>query len=324
MIWLTWRQHRAEAFTAFLLLAAIGVLLLVSGRSMHAAFQTDGVAACLASTRPDETCAGVVGAFQDRYVAWGDQLTWLNFLPAFIGMFLGAPLLAREFEHGTWRLAWTQSVTRTRWFLVKFPLLLGTVVALSAAATAMLTWWRQPLDELQGRLDAAAFNFEGLSLIANSLFAFALGVLAGVVLRRTVAAMAITLVAAVLASFLIAFAVRPHYQTPVTRLIDPVTHRGAEAENRSGTTRDWILRTGWIDQDGRKLSRTERTRVAREAHAANRELGFYLRDLGLRQFVDYQPANRFWRFQIIEATILTALALPLVLLALVLVRRRTG
>jgi len=52
-------------------------------------------------------------------------LTWRQFraqalaTPALLGIFWGAPLIARELETGTCRLAWNQSVTRTRWLTVK-------------------------------------------------------------------------------------------------------------------------------------------------------------------------------------------------------------
>ncbi|MEU4324856.1 hypothetical protein [Nonomuraea dietziae] len=52
--------------------------------------------------------------------AVGDLVGWLPLLaPAMIGAFWGAPLLAREFEHGTDQLTWTQSVTRRRWLIAK-------------------------------------------------------------------------------------------------------------------------------------------------------------------------------------------------------------
>ena len=40
-------------------------------------------------------------------------------MPALIGAFWGAPLITREFEAGTFRLAWNQSVTRARWLAIK-------------------------------------------------------------------------------------------------------------------------------------------------------------------------------------------------------------
>ncbi len=39
--------------------------------------------------------------------------------PLIIGAFWGAPMIARELEAGTHRLAWNQSVARDRWLLAK-------------------------------------------------------------------------------------------------------------------------------------------------------------------------------------------------------------
>ncbi len=43
----------------------------------------------------------------------------LQVMPALIGAFIGAPVLAREFETGTFRYAWTQGFGRWRWTLAK-------------------------------------------------------------------------------------------------------------------------------------------------------------------------------------------------------------
>jgi len=45
------------------------------------------------------------------------------FLPLLTGVFLGAPLLAREHEQRTLLLAWSQDITPQRWLWTKFALL---------------------------------------------------------------------------------------------------------------------------------------------------------------------------------------------------------
>ena len=75
--------------------------------------------------------------------------TWLGVLvivvPGIIGLFWGAPLVARELEAGTFRLAWTQSVTRTRWLAVEArrrrP---GVSMAVAGLLSLMVTWWASP------------------------------------------------------------------------------------------------------------------------------------------------------------------------------------
>ncbi len=51
MIWLTWRQYRAEAGVAAVLLAAILAALAVIGRGAHHVAQQVGLPACMRSRR---------------------------------------------------------------------------------------------------------------------------------------------------------------------------------------------------------------------------------------------------------------------------------
>jgi hypothetical protein len=121
---------------------------------------------------------------------------WLGVLvlvaPGLIGMFWGAPLVAREFEDGTFRLAWTQSVTRRRWMAVKL-----AVVGLASMATAgllslVVTWWASPLDRAALN-QFGSFDQRDIVPVGYAAFAFTLGVLAGALIRRTRPAMFVTL-----------------------------------------------------------------------------------------------------------------------------------
>jgi hypothetical protein len=94
----------------------------------------------------ERVCDYLVVLVASRVRVAGEVSGFLLLVPAIIGTFWAAPLLTREFEAGTFQLAWTQSVTRTRWLAAK----LG-VGALAAMATAglfslLLTWWSGPID----------------------------------------------------------------------------------------------------------------------------------------------------------------------------------
>src|SRR3954452_9070622 len=141
MLWVPWRQHRAEMAGAALLLVVIAAPLIVSGLAMRQAYHGDGVAACIANPDSRAGCDQIVAGFFDRYVGTGDRLTWFTLLPALAGVFVGAPLLGREFEHGTWKLAFTQTVTRTRWLATKLALVGVGVLIVAAAFTALFAWW---------------------------------------------------------------------------------------------------------------------------------------------------------------------------------------
>ena len=77
-------------------------------------------------------------------------------LPALIGLFWGAPLIARELEAGTHRLVWNQSVTRTRWLAVKLGLLGLAAIAAAGLGSLAVDWWSDPLDKAAAGDDVPA------------------------------------------------------------------------------------------------------------------------------------------------------------------------
>ena len=134
-----------------------------------------------------------------------------------IGAFAGAPLLARELETGTFRFAWTQGVGRMRWLVALLvPGALG-VAAIIAAFGALVSWYKQPLVDsgIPQRLHASVFPVTGVAVAGWALAGFALGVLAGLVLRRVVPALAATLAPWTGLAFL-ASPCALHYQAPLT------------------------------------------------------------------------------------------------------------
>jgi hypothetical protein len=137
-------------------------------------------------------------------------------VPALVGLFFGAPLIARELETGTFRLVWTQSVTRKRWLAAKLGLVGIVAMAIGGLLTWMADWWASPLDAMnQDRFGVASFSFHGIAPIGYAAFAFALGVTAGVVLRRTVPAMAVTVAGFAAARVAVTYWVRPNLASPV-------------------------------------------------------------------------------------------------------------
>ncbi|HYY78656.1 MAG TPA: transporter [Actinomycetes bacterium] len=326
MLWLTWRQHRAEVLGALLLLAALGAVLVVTGLPMHAAYADQGVAACVAGDGPAGDCDMLLAQFAGRYVGLGDLLTLLVVLPALAGVFIGAPLLGRELEHGTWRLAWAQGVTRTRWLAVKLALLTVAVTVLAVGFTALFTWWRGPLDGLQGRFDGAAYNFEGAVPTAAALFAFALGTLAGTLARRTIPAMALAFFGYWVVWLPLVLVGRPRFLAPLVRTSDADAATATTNAGRGalGAGQDWILDSGLLDRAGHRLSFAQESAVLRAARDADISKTAYLQQHGIRTLEVYQPGDRFWTFQLIEAGLLVALAAVLLAIAVWLVHRRTG
>jgi hypothetical protein len=194
------------------------------------------------------------------------------------------------------------------------------VIAVAVAFTAVFTWWRSPLDAIEGRINATGFNLEGSAFTSAAVFAFAAGVLAGVLVRRVVPAMAATVIAFVAVRAPVEMYARPRFARPHLRITDP----GGRASNRGRQfTQDWLLGQGWIDASGRKLSDAERTAILRQLYDSGTPIEQYMAQHGLRHYAEYHPAGSFWTFQLIESGIYLAIAAALLAAAIWLTRRRT-
>jgi hypothetical protein len=216
MIWVAWRQHRAEAMTGFGLLAVLLAAGALVTSAMRAAFSHDGLSCVFPAI--SSACANDVGGFMNHYSGPVNIGFWaiMLFVPGLIGVIVGAPLLGRELETGTWRLAWSQAIPGTRWLTVMISVVGGGLILLGALMTLVITWAREPMDKLTGHLINQAFDYEGLVLPAYILAAFGLAVLAGLLLRRSIAAMVLAFVPWLGLRIVIEQLVRPHFETPLT------------------------------------------------------------------------------------------------------------
>ena len=76
-----------------------------------------------------------------------------------------------ELENGTYRLAWTQSITRRRWIVTRLGPAIGAALVAAIAVTVLVTWWRTPIVDLRGRMESGVFDFEGTVTVGYVLFA---------------------------------------------------------------------------------------------------------------------------------------------------------
>jgi ABC-type transport system involved in multi-copper enzyme maturation permease subunit len=238
MIWLSWRQHRLELLVIGIGLAFLSTLLIQNGLVINAAFHQVvqgglSVASCLARQNTSSLCQGIQANFYDTYLDPSDVLVVL-LVPVLVGMFLGAPLVAREIERGTFRLIWTQSVTRLRWLLVKVGAQLAIILIAFAILSQVVTWYNAQSGSLAVSWDT--FDMVGFVPLAYMVFALALGIASGALLRNTVAAMLVTLITYPLVRILIGLLARPNYQPPLplvmTLLFFSVGHPGRIPQGR--------------------------------------------------------------------------------------------
>jgi hypothetical protein len=357
LIRFAWVQSRAQTAVAIAGLLVVAIGAAVTGPHLVHLYNSS-VASCQA--RGD--CSAATSAFlrNDSTLA-----TWLGVLvvvvPGIIGIFWGAPLVARELETGTFRLAWTQSVTRTRWLTVKL-----AVVGLAGAAVAGLlslavTWWASPLD--RAHMDAfKTFDQRDIVPIGYAALAFALGVAAGVLIHRTLPAMATTLAAFVGARFAVAHLVRPQLIAPLHQDIaintSSIVGYGTTSAFGGASTLQlapanipdaWIYSTRLVDQTGHGMTSTflqsNCPTVVGGHPGGGGPAGIGLGGGGshsqapagaqqalqncaakaaakFHEVLTYQPASRYWTFQWYELTIVLAASLIVIAVSFWAVRRR--
>lgn len=316
MLWLTWRQHRTQVLLTTALLAVIGAVMLINGLGAAGfASQNTPATGCVADT-PE--CNVYVLGMTEWMWSVGDLLGWLPLLaPAMIGAFWGAPLLAREFEHGTHQLTWTQSVTRRRWLVAKVGLLGAAVIlgglALAGIMNAWLAVFDSPAFPVNYLGNANWFRLVGIVPAAWWLSAFVFGVATGALFRRTLPAMAVTLVVCVSAFFGLlkapSFYAAPERAVQATVMDDPVPDGSMHVNSY------------WIDGNGVKFTSYEKSLALAGPCGTDETTEKYAKcafSRGYRQVSEFHPPNRFWQFQWTEAGILL---IPALALGAVAVRR---
>jgi hypothetical protein len=212
MTWLVWRLHRTQLSIAAALLAALTVLLLITGLQMTSQYHS-ALAACAAS----RSCGNLASTVFLGSHAVGFLVIMTLGVPALFGLFWGAPLVASELETGTSQFAWMQSVTRKRWLAVTTGWMLLAAAAWGGAVSSLVTWWSGPDNALQlDQFKPGRFDIMGLVPVGYALFAMALGIAAGALLRRTLPTLAVTLGGFIAVRAAIALWLRPHYMSAVT------------------------------------------------------------------------------------------------------------
>jgi ABC-2 family transporter protein len=355
MIRLRMLQFRIQAITAAVTLAAFTIMLAATGPHLASTYAADGLDSCHGSS-----CTNLADYFAGSlirspyYVLWLLSTGVILLAPAVIGLFWGAPLIARELETGTAALAWNQSVTRTRWLAVKLAVGGLAAMAVTEALSLMQTWWAAPISQAdadgastgfaQSRFSQLNFATHGITPLGYAAFAFALGVTAGALIRRTVPAMAVTL--AIFAALQVATPLwaRPNL-APADHVAIPVSGQGnfspaqsgpggstftLLAVNIPGQPGAWLLSSGPVNAAGQPVSTTpaacasiantggtntgtsQATQSGSGAPATG-PAGFLacLGSHGIREAITYQAASRYWRFQATETAIYLALALAL-------------
>jgi hypothetical protein len=303
MIWLSWRQFRVQAYVALGLLAAVLVVLLVTG--VH---HDSGAAAAKQYRSLRLLGTGLIG------------------VPALIGAFWGAPLVARELETGTHRLAWTQSVTRTRWLGTKLVLVGAVSAFVSVVFSLALGWWSRSFDPNASWINSGLFGQRGIAPLGYAVFMVAVGVLLGAMMRRTVPAMAVTLVVFFVARYAVQTWVRPHlFHTHTVNL-------GVQGFNDPTLARGDIVSAHTVDRHGHVLGPSagyvrdsvlpRLCGLTTRGDQTDGKLAACAHRLGVHDVVSVRLPNQFWPVQVWETAIFLLLAAACVGVCFWWVRKR--
>jgi hypothetical protein len=355
MIWLTWRQFRAQAITAAAALVAFAILLAVTESHLSSTYDSSGLTSCHGGT-----CAGLASQFLGQLSSGGGFLfipatsayAILYFLsilviliaPAITGVFWGAPLIARELEAGTFRLTWNQSITRTRWLIVKLALVGVAAMAMTEAFSLLQAWWAAPIGKAvglggsssifsEGRFGWFIFPTHGITPLGYAAFGFAFGVTAGLVIRRAIPAMAVTLAVFAAVQFVTPLWIRPHL-FPTSRTVTTLAAAGANVSLRAnpklaitvgavpGQPGAWIMSSEGVNAAGQPVSLIPASCEQAAAGALGSHRGTTagpgstavnncVAGHGIRVAESYQPASHYWPLQWSETGMFLALALAL-------------
>jgi hypothetical protein len=324
MTWLVWRQHRVQFYVGAALLAAFAIIIVITGAQVADQFRAAQTACAM-----HVQCRHLGGLFMGSRVVGFLVISTLG-APVLVGLFWGAPLVAAEAEAGTTQFAWMQSVTRKHWLVVKMGWMLVAAAIWGGVISALVTWWSSPNNAEQlNQFNPGRFDIMDLVPVAYSLFAMALGIAAGALIRRVLPAMAVTLAGFIGVRVVVALWLRPHYLSAVT-----VFYKATSGFNPPGAF--WQIAQGVVGPNGQALAQPNNTpfvdgvpitalpgSCAPVANGPGNPTGSCLQALShFRAYLTYQPADRFWTFQGIETGIFLALAFVLIAVTAVVLLRR--
>jgi hypothetical protein len=321
-------QHRAALITILVAFIALVVALVIGRDAVNASYASYLAAGCTLAHPIDlSVCADTANKFAD-IPSFTPLVIALGLFPLIIGAFVGAPLIAREMELGTYRFAWTQGVGRTRLLLATLAMLALVVTTVAVALGFLLGgWYIHPYAVINTAVGSqwrsGLFTTTWWMTPALTLFALGLGTFVGAVVKRTVAAIAATGV--IVGAVLIA----------ISQFLPRILDIGAVATSRlmlssfplgtintiasggAGPSGSLLVRGWFVGPGGRVLG----------SHAANRirelVIGLYQtksgandpdgakRWLALHHYAywfTYQPADHFWIAQVVVGLIVLAVA----------------
>ncbi len=330
----TWLTHRSALLAVGVVFFALVAAIVVPALSVQGAYSHFIADGCLGHP--------YTGGCQRLLTVVGGPTTYLSNLaialhlfPLIAGVFIGAPLISRELESNSFRFTWTQGIGRARFELRRFALLAATTVVAAAVLGLLMGWFAHPLEVvgLTSRWNAGLFDTTVLMLPAWTLFALAGGTLVGLAVGRTVNAMAIT--ALPVGALLLLGAIRQFGSFPglVERVlrVAPAVARTNQLSDQPwnapaqgtgvGPKGSWLVQSWVTTPRGHALNPTQLFALVSRRPKSVRAPGEWLASMHYKCWYSYQPADRFWTFEVVCAAVLVALAVMFAVAMLRLLRR---
>jgi hypothetical protein len=234
-------------------------------------------------------------------------------------------------------------VTRTRWIVTRLTLVTLVTAVLVGLLSTAVTWWQRPLDLVNNAL-WLNFDQRDVTPVAFAVFAVALGMFVGAIVRRTLVAMATTIVGYFGVRYLVTEYL-PNLFAPLRASLPfrfQVTATGSDANIGPPQANDLVVSNQIVTGSGRVVGQDgaigpngnlggfdvkgngtavftgvgrcpNRIPVSTGLHrhtvvSTQAALQRCIDSFHLRQLVTYQPASRYWPLEWSEAAIFVALA----------------
>ncbi|RJQ82822.1 ABC transporter permease [Pseudonocardiaceae bacterium YIM PH 21723] len=316
MFWLMWRRYRPQLIVLASLLVLGGLVLPLLTSLVAEDFRTLHLDQCAGQAQYIGPCVQRVQAFSATWNFWLEAARiGLLTLPVLLGMFLGAPLVARELEQGTHVLGFTQSISRTRWLLTRLAVILLPSLLLTVAAQWLVLRFLLAAGDDRGPYYWTRFGISDLAPASYTLFAILLGTFAGALLRRTLPAMVVSLTATVAARVTLD-ALHP-FLLPRRRLVTELGGWPADGSLMTGVR-------GYLDAQGQVLPQEAVTALhdCRQAAPSTDQWACWHEHGAVHGFVDVIPVAEAGTLHLVEASIFAGLAVLLFLGTIGLLRRK--
>jgi hypothetical protein len=313
VIWVTWHRYRVR----FLVLAFYTVVLIVAMFITEHAYE-------VAKTNFG-SCANACVSFSNAQKDGTWVSVGLAIVPLLVGLVLGTPIVATEFENKTNRLAWSQGMTRTTWLVRTWSVLAVGTVILMSVLVLFTQWWATHIVTSGGNggalIQPQQMLITGVDPIGEALLALTLGMFIGIIARRYLSPYATSVVLIIAVGVAIQWFALPHL---ASRTFKATVDGGLPHYPRNA----WNVGTGLlrIHAGHNSVSIASAVKYCMSPHSgpvskvgANQWACLAIRNV--RQVIFFQPESHYWTLQWREAGIYVVLAGLLLGLSVWSVRR---